>query len=186
MLTLANTGQANADRVNAAAPITLNGGIVSFSAGLAGNATETLGNLTVRGFGSLYASQIPGAGTTGVLTLGTISRAATFSTLYAGGPIFGPSQANVSIQVLFTGGISQPTGSGQQIGIIPWIGGDRGGRDSTNAATGAPSGYAETLYTYNDTNGLIALDSRSSTNFVQVTTGAMTANRNIALTGNPA
>jgi autotransporter-associated beta strand protein len=185
ILTLDNTGQNHPDRVNDAAPVTLNGGILSFTAGLVGNATETIGDVTVRGFGTLYGGQVPGAGTTGVLTLGTISRTDNFSTLYVGGPVFGPSAPNTSIQVMFTGGISQPPGSGTQIGIIPWIGGDRGGRDSTGAPTGAATGYAETLYTYNDTNGLIALDSRGTTNFVQVTTGAMQANRNIALTGNP-
>src|SRR5206468_288911 len=126
-----------------------------------------------RGYGSVNASQIPGAGTTGVLTLGTVSRADTFSTLYVGGPVFGPSAPGTSIQVMFAGGVSQPPGSGTQIGIIPWIGGDRGGRDSTGAVTGAPSNYAETLYTYNDTNGLVALDSRSTTNFVQVTNGQL-------------
>lgn len=185
ILTIDNTGQTHPDRVGDSIPITLNGGILSFTAGLFGNATETVGDLTVNGFGTLNGSQIPGAGTTGVLTAGAISRSDEFATLYVGGPVFGPSLPNQSIQIQFADGLFQPSGSSNQIGIIPWIGGDRGGRDALGNATGAPTNHAETLYTYNDTNGLVALDSRSTTNFVQVASGSIQSNRNIALTGDP-
>jgi autotransporter-associated beta strand protein len=177
LLSLDNTGGADSNRVNDAAPVTLNGGLISIVPGVFAAANETFGNLAVRGFGTLYGAQIAGFGGAGSMAFGAVSRADPFSTLYVGGPVFGPG-AGASIQVTFTN-VSPPGGSGQTINVIPWIGGDRG--DSNLS----PTGFAETLYTYN-ANGLFALDSRTTTNFAQITTGAMTAGRNIALTGNPA
>jgi fibronectin-binding autotransporter adhesin len=174
------------NRVNAAAPITLNGGLLSFGAGLSGAVTETLGGLTVRGFGTLYANQFGTSGGTGTASaaFATISRSDNFSTLYVGGPVSGTSVAGTSVQFLFTGGGPPLSGggTGNQIGIIPWIGGDVG-------SSGSPTGHASTFYTYNG-NGLSALDP-AGTNFQQIASGGqlngavITLAKNNAITGDP-
>ena len=134
----------------------------------AGAVNEVLGTLTVKGFGTLFTNQLGGAGGlgTGSMTFGTLGRTDNFSTLYVGGAVAaGPSVAGTSIQVLF-GGSGPPLsggGSGQAIGIVPWIGGD------SNPA-GAPNGLASTLYSYDVTNGLFPLDT-SSTKHNQVAAG---------------
>ncbi len=178
ILDLQNGGAPNNDRLNDAAPIILNGGLLSYIPGTFTSTNETLGNLTVKGFGSLFANQAP-SGATGTLTFGALSRFDNFSTLYVGGAVHGPGAESNTIT--FTSGLSQSPGSGTQIPVVPWIGGDLGLNDGS---TIHGTGFAETLYTYNDTLGLLAL---TSANYVQVNTGiAMTANRNISLVGNPA
>jgi autotransporter-associated beta strand protein len=191
LLAIENGLVSDGNRVNDTAPITLNGGLVSFLPPLTSAATETVGNLTVRGFGTVYGNQIPGGFGTGTLAFGTLTRSDAFSTLYVGGPVAGASVAGSTVQVTFAGGVPTPGGSGVTIGIVPWIGGDRGGMTGTPPSpTGAPSGYAETLYTYTS-NGLVALDPRAGTNFQQVGAGnalnggSPTARHN-ALTGDPA
>ena len=107
-----------------------------------------------------------------------LSRTGNFSTLYVGGPING-----TSLDILFTGGITSPGGSGQTIGIVPWIGGDAG-------ASGTATGRASTLYTYN-ANGLFALNTTLTTHFTQVAAGGVLNGAfgdvtHNAITGNPA
>ena len=61
-----------------------------------------------------------------------------FSTLYVGGPVNGRRFDRVT----FTGGVTTPGGSGETIGIIPWIGGDRGAsghRDGGGRAHSTPT-----------------------------------------------
>jgi autotransporter-associated beta strand protein len=167
-------------RVNGGAQGTLYGGLMSFTPGVLARASETFGTLTVKGFGTLYGSQIPTFGGAATMTFGTFSRSDNFSTLYVGGPVFGPGAGN-SVQITVGGGIPSPGGSGDTIGIVPWIGGDRGG-----VGTGAPTGFGETLYTYNN-NGLFALDSRGSDNFDQIAAGdTLVDSAHNALSGNPA
>ncbi|HSQ54330.1 MAG TPA: autotransporter-associated beta strand repeat-containing protein [Gemmata sp.] len=181
LLSLDNTSGASNDRVNDAAAITLNGGLISNVSGVFANANEVFGDLTVRGFGTLYGNQIASFGGTASMTFGNVTRPDNFSTLYVGGPVGGAPVAGSNFQISFA---SAPTlsgsGTGQQIGIVPWIGGDAG--DPANLT---PTGFAETLYTY-DANGLRALDPRASTNFAQIGAGNnIISGRNIALNGTP-
>ena len=183
-LGLDNVGS-SADRVSDSAAITLNGGLISGTAALIGAANETLSDLTVRGFGTLNAAQINGGIGTGSMLFNSISRADDFTTLYVGGPVFGPAGAGQNYQIKFASGITAPGGSGSQIGIIPWIGGDRGRVDTSGTAI-VPTNFAETLYTYNATNGLIALDARDSINFSQVASlDPLIEDTHNALSGSP-
>jgi autotransporter-associated beta strand protein len=187
ILTLDNSGGNDNVRIPTTAPITLNGGLFATVAPAAGANTSNFGALTVNGYGILFANQLPGGGVgTIVLNFGALTRGDPFTTLYVGGNVGGTLAPGTNTQIKFASGISSPGGSGQSIGIVPWVGGDRGAFTGTPPApSGAPSGVAETLYTY-DANGLRALDSRANTNFVQITTGALQAGKNNALTGDPA
>ncbi len=180
------------NRVNSAASVTLNGGLIAVVAPLASSGTETFGDsthgLTVRGFGSIFGTQFNGGFGTTSLTFSSITRSDNFSTLYVGGPIFGASIGSVG--VVFTSGVTASSGSGTTIGIVPWIGGDHGAVDSSGFAITA-TGNAETLYTYNSTTGLIVLDPTSSTNFTQVAdtkkfNGGGVTSTNNAIAGDPA
>jgi autotransporter-associated beta strand protein len=185
ILDIQNAGGGDNNRVNDAAPITLNGGILSFTGPAAGLTTETVGNLTVRGFGSLFGNVVPlsqsGVGT-GVLSVGTVTRTDNFTSLYAGGAIAGPSSPGTSVQVTLTG-FSTSAGSGQTIAVVPWIGGD-------NGSGGSATAHADTLFVY-DANGLRALDPTAATNFVQISAGGtlnglVPGAKNNSITGDPA
>jgi autotransporter-associated beta strand protein len=188
-LTLDNVAAPNGDRVNNSAPITLNGGLISGIAGLTGAASESMGSLAVRGFGSLFAAQIVGGLGTGSMTFNSVSRGDNFSTVYVGGPVFGPATLGTNFQIVFSSGLSSPGGSGQTIAVVPWIGGDRGAVDATGFAI-SPTAFASTLYTY-DANGLFGLDPTSGTNYFQVTAGGtlngiVPGAKNNAISGDPA
>jgi autotransporter-associated beta strand protein len=185
ILDIQNSGGADNNRVNDNAPITLNGGLLSFTCPPSGSATETVGTVTVKGFGTLYGNTSPisqsGVGT-GTLATGPLTRMDNFTTLYAGGPIAGPSSPGSTVQVTISG-FSNSAGSGTSVAVIPWIGGD-------NGANGAATGHANTLYIY-DSNGLRALDPTSGTNFVQVAAGGtfngiIPGAKNNSITGDPA
>jgi autotransporter-associated beta strand protein len=175
---LLNGGAPHSDRLNDSAPITLNGGLLSYLAGTGSATNEVAGDLTVKGYGLIFGNHQASAAF-GSLAFGAINRFDNFSTLYVGGSVNGPSTG--SIQITFTSGLAQEAGSGTQTPVVPWIGGDLGLNDSGNIRATA---IAETLYTYNDTFGLIALN---SSNYEQIAGGAaMVANRNNSLGGNPA
>jgi fibronectin-binding autotransporter adhesin len=192
VLDLQNILNANSNRLNDSAPITLNGGIFSFGAGITGTANEVVGTLTVNGFGTLFTNQFGGGGGLGAASIafGTLSRSDNFSTLYAGGAIAkGTSVGGTSIQVTFggSGPALSGAGTGQSIGIVPWIGGD-------SVPSGAPTGLASTLYSYDSTagtGGLFPLDTTNTTNFNQVAAGGSfngltpAIAKNNAITGNP-
>jgi fibronectin-binding autotransporter adhesin len=190
ILTLDNaTGAVNANRVADGASITLNGGMIAGVVGIVTSANEALGDLAVKGFGSLNATQFNGGLAQGSMTFNNITRADNFSTLYVGGPVFGPATGGVNYQFRFTNGLTNPGGTNQTIGIIPWIGGDRGKLDASSSAF-VPTNYASTLYTFNATDGLVALDPAGSTHFFQVTAGSafngpVPGAKNNAITGNP-
>lgn len=192
VLDLQNILHVNSNRVNDTAPITLNGGILSFGAGTAGSVNEVLGNLTVRGFGTLFTNQLGSQGGLGAasMSFGTLSQTDSFSTLYVGGAVAkGTSVGGTSIQVTFggTGPALSGGGSGQTIGIVPWIGGD-------SVPGGAPTAVASTLYSYDSTpgsGGLFPLDTTTTANFNQVPAGGsfngLTPGvpKNNAITGSP-
>lgn len=181
ILTFDNSGSA-ADRVNNSAGITLNGGLLAGIAGLVSSSNEVVGNLHVKGFGSIFGTQFNGGFGSITTTFASQSRADSFSTLYLGGPIYVGS----SVAVKFTSGAPplSGNGTGTEIGIVPWIGGDRGAVDGSGFAVGA-TGFAETLFTYNASQGLIALDTNGA-NFAQVAAGdPFTPDSNNAIVGNP-
>jgi autotransporter-associated beta strand protein len=183
-LDLQNILGADNNRVNPAAPIKLNGGILTLGAGVSGAVNQPLGGVTVNGFGSLFANQGGGSGTASA-TLASLSRSDNFSTLYVGGPVTGTSQPGISIQFLITGGGPPLSGSGtgNQVGIIPWIGGD-------NGSGGSPTAHANTFYSYG-ANGLFALDPTSGGNFQLIAAGGqfngptITLAKNNSLSGDP-
>ena len=188
-LTLDNSIAGNVDRVNNSAAITLNGGLIAGVGSLITNNNELLGNLTLRGYGTINTTKFNGGLGTDALTFNSITRADNFSTLYVGGPVFAPASGG-TYQVKFTSGLTDPGGSNQTIGIIPWIGGDRGRLDASQTAI-IPTNYAATLYTFNTTDGLVALDSSSNLNFFQVSAGAafngpVPGAKNNAITNDPA
>ena len=150
---------ANGDRVNNSAAVTLNGGLISSLVPITGTANEAFGNLTVKGFGTLFNAQFNGGLGSAAMAFNNVSRFDNFSTLYLGGPGTGGS-----FKVTFATGLAATGGSGQTAEIVPWVGGDRGALDSTNFAIN-PTGFAETLHRYDATNGLIALNPTSSPDF---------------------
>lgn len=181
ILTIDNSASAP-NRVNDSAGINLNGGLLSGIAGLINSSNEVAGNLNVKGFGSIFGTQFNGGFGVITMTFASQSRTDPFSTLYVGGPVF----TGTGVQVKFTG--DAPTlsgnGSGSEIGIVPWIGGDRGALDGSGFAITA-TGFAETLYTYNATQGLIALNTNGP-EFAQVANGdPFTEGSNNSIVGNP-
>jgi fibronectin-binding autotransporter adhesin len=134
-LTLSNAAGASADRVPTV-PVTLNGGRITYTTGAGAN-SETFGDLTVNGFGSVVTTLF-GSPTSTSLTFGTLTRP-NQATVTFRGPVVGTAPTAATVQVAFAApftGLADPAGSGiTNLPVIPWAVGDSGTQAASNLVT---------------------------------------------------
>lgn len=143
-----------ADRVNDAAAVSLRNGIVSFRAAQGGS-SETLGAVTVAGYGTIEARPGTGAGgQAGVLTLASLDRA-DHGVLFVRGQNLGNAAVVNHGKILVAGAAPILVGGGGAAGstnvsIVPWA--------VANYSTTSSTGKANSFATYDAVNGFRALN----------------------------